>query len=70
MSDQATNPPRLLLTATEAAEALAISPRTLWTLTQTGQLRAVRIGPSRRAVRYTIDELEGFIERAKRRPDQ
>lgn len=49
---------RLLLTAREAADALAISMRTLYTLTKTGQLAAVRIG---RGVRYAKDDLEKFI---------
>ncbi len=39
---------RLLLTAREAALALAISERSLWSLTNQGVIRCVRIG---RAVR-------------------
>lgn len=49
---------RLLLTCREAAETLAISQRTLFTLTKTGQLAAVRIG---RGVRYAMSDLEKFI---------
>lgn len=52
--------PRLLLTAREAAEALSICERTLWTLTNTGALKSIRIG---RAVRYAVDDLERYIER-------
>jgi excisionase family DNA binding protein len=52
----------LLLTATEAAEALAISPRTLWSLTDSGDLPCVRIG---RAVRYDPADLRAWIDRRK-----
>jgi excisionase family DNA binding protein len=48
----------LLLTVREAAQLLAISERTLWTLTHTGRLRAVRVG---RAVRYARTDLEEFV---------
>jgi excisionase family DNA binding protein len=51
-----------LLTPREAAEMLAISTRTLWTLTDRGEIAATRIG---RAVRYQIDELRAFCARKK-----
>ena len=41
----------------EAARLLGISPRTVWNLTATGQLLAVRIG---RSVRYSIGDLTSF----------
>jgi excisionase family DNA binding protein len=50
---------RLLLTVAEAAKALAVS---VWTLTNRGELPAVRIG---RAVRYSIDDLRAWIDRRK-----
>jgi excisionase family DNA binding protein len=51
--------PRLLITAREAAEALGISPRTLWALTAPrGSLAAVRIG---RRVFYRPQDLEQFV---------
>lgn len=56
------NPNVLLLTATEAAEALAISPRTLWSLTDSGELPCVRIG---RSVRYDPTDLRAWIDRRK-----
>ncbi len=49
---------RLLLTPREAAEALTISPRTLWGLTSSGQIPCIRIG---RSVRYEIDGLRQWI---------
>jgi excisionase family DNA binding protein len=52
------SPGRLLLTVREAASALAISERTLWTLTKTGAIRSVRLG---RAVRYALTDLQDFI---------
>jgi excisionase family DNA binding protein len=48
----------LLLTAREAAHALAISERTLWGLTQRGEVQVVRIG---RSVRYAVAELERYV---------
>ena len=58
---------RLLVTVREAAEALAISERTLWTLTNAGAIKAVRIG---RAVRYARSDLQGYIDRMRREPLQ
>jgi excisionase family DNA binding protein len=53
---------RLLLTVAEAAKALAVSTRTIWSLTNRGELPAVRIG---RAVRYEIGDLRAWIDRRK-----
>ena len=47
-----------LLKALDAAKALAISPRKLWGLTQSGEIKCVRIG---RAVRYAPEDLAAFI---------
>ncbi len=52
----------LLLSAREAAKALAVSPRMLWGLTVCGDLVCVRIG---RAVRYDIEDLKAFIAKRK-----
>lgn len=53
----------LLLTARQAAEALAVSERTLWGLTvPRGELPAVHIG---RAVRYAVADIEAWIEAKK-----
>lgn len=52
--------PKLLLTSRESAELLSISQRTLWSLTNSGAIRSVRIGA---AVRYTLEELREFITR-------
>ena len=51
-------PPQLLLDPRRAAQALSVSPRTLWTLTKSGQLPCVRVG--RRLVRYRFIDLERF----------
>jgi excisionase family DNA binding protein len=56
-------PEPLLLTAAEAAKLLAIGARTLWTLTDRGEIPVVRIG---RAVRYDRRDLLAYIDRAKR----
>ena len=50
---------QLLLTETEAARRLSLSPRTLRKARSEGKLRYVLIG---RAVRYTEDDLTTFID--------
>jgi hypothetical protein len=50
----------LLLTAREAAQSLRISERHLWTLTDQGDIRCIRMNASKR---YPIDELERYIAR-------
>lgn len=52
--------PALLVDSRGAAKALAVSPRTLWGLTASGELPAVRIG---RSVRYSVDTLRAYIAR-------
>jgi excisionase family DNA binding protein len=49
---------RLLLTPREAAGALAISKRTLWSWTANGQIPCVRLG---RSVRYAPGDLAVWI---------
>ncbi len=51
-----------LLTRTEAAELLKVSPRTLHRLSNAGTLPIVRIG---RQVRIHPDDLARFIEKAR-----
>ncbi len=53
-----------LLKANEAAEQLAIGPRKLWELTNTGELKSIKIG---RAVRYHPDDLADFIAKHRGR---
>jgi excisionase family DNA binding protein len=55
-------PPALLVESREAARLLAVSPRTLWSLTARGDLPCVRIG---RAVRYSLADLESFVGRLR-----
>lgn len=55
--------PNLLITPRQAAQALAICEKTLWTLTQPrGPSPCVRIG---RAVRYAPADLEAWIASRK-----
>ena len=54
--------PALLLTPQQAAEALAISPRKLWSMTSAGEIPHVRLG---RSVRYPIADLEHWIDGQK-----
>jgi excisionase family DNA binding protein len=58
-----TLPIRLLLDSHHAAQALQVSPRTLWQLAKDGKIRAVKIG---RSVRFSVAELERFIGEAQR----
>jgi excisionase family DNA binding protein len=61
MSSETTNPsapPRLLLRPREAARSLGISERSLWSLTNHGEIPAVRFG---RSVRYDLDTLRQVI---------
>ena len=51
-----------LMTAREAAKYLNISERTLWALSNVGDLPRVLIG---RAVRYDAADLEAFINTNK-----
>ena len=60
---------RLLLTAREAARALAMSERTLWSLTKRetergieGEIPALRIG---RSIRYDVRDLQAWIDAHK-----
>jgi excisionase family DNA binding protein len=48
----------LLLKPADAAEALAVSERTLFTLTKAGKVPCVRLG---RSVRYSVTDLEDWI---------
>ena len=57
-------PEPLLVNCRDAARILAISERTLYTLTKTGAIQPVRIG--RRSVRYARADLEAWIEHQKK----
>ena len=49
-----------LLSVKEVAGMLAISERTLWSLTNAGDIPRVRI---RNRVRYRLDHVQGFIDK-------
>lgn len=55
----------LLLTPDEAAVALRISTKTLWTLTQAGEIPAIKVGPAKKLVRYDPEDLRRWIEQQK-----
>lgn len=63
LSEQAPVTPQLLLRPDEAAKALAISPRSLWTRMDRGEIPCVRIG---RSVRYDLADLQAWIEAQKK----
>ena len=55
----------LLLRPRDAARMLALSERTLWSLTQAGLLPCVRVG---KAVRYDPADLAEWVQKAKAAP--
>jgi len=52
----------LLLTPQQAAEALAISPQKLWSMTTCGEIPHIRLG---RSLRYPAADLQRWIEQHK-----
>ena len=59
--------PRRLLRHKETAAILDVSPRTLWSLANSGQIVQIRFGTSGRTVRYDPDDIEAWISAHKRR---
>jgi excisionase family DNA binding protein len=57
-----TETPKLLWTSREAAAAMSISERTLWSLTNRGDIPCIRIG---RAVRYDPADIRSWINSQK-----
>lgn len=57
MSDS--NPQALLLTEKQAACALEISPRKLWSMRTSGEIPHIRLG---RCVRYPAADLQRWID--------
>ena len=53
---------KLLVTAKQAAQSLAISERTLWELTRRGEIPRLKIGAS---VRYDLRDLQAWIDKKK-----
>jgi len=53
---------RILVTPREAARALSICEKTLWSLTKRGELPAVKIG---RSVRYNLADLQLLVNQRK-----
>ncbi len=51
-----------LLRPREAAAWLKISERSLWAMTQRGDMRAIRFG---RSVRYDVADLQAFVDARK-----
>ncbi len=52
----------LLLTASQAADSLAISPRKLWGMTTSGEIPHIRLG---RCVWYPVADLQRWIDQQK-----
>jgi hypothetical protein len=61
---EAPKSPALLVDSREAARLLAVSERTLWSLTSPrGPIRSVRIG---RSVKYDPRDLQAFVDAQKK----
>lgn len=58
--------PQLALRPTEAANALGVSPRTLWAWTSSGAVPHVRVG---RTVLYSVDVLRDWLNRKSGAPE-
>ena len=52
----------LLVTPKQAATALAISPRKLWSMTASGEIPHIRLG---RSLRYPTADLRRWIDQQK-----
>ena len=57
-SERAHDPTRLALRARDAARAIGVSPRLLWTLTKQKLIPHVRIG---RVIVYPVSELQRWL---------
>ena len=55
--------PARALTVREAAERLAVDPKTIRRLVQNGELRAVRVGS--RSVRIPASDIDAFLTRSE-----
>lgn len=53
---------KLLVTAKEAAAMLSMSERTLWSLSNRGDIPRIRVG---RSIRYSIEDLSEFIDQQR-----
>ena len=60
MQSSTPSTPALLLTPKQAAEALAISPRKLWAMQASGEMKHLKIG---RSVRYSVRDIEEWIDK-------
>lgn len=58
ISNESCRDSALLVSESEAAKMLGISPRTLWSIRNTGEISCVRIG---RSVRYSVASLQQWI---------
>ncbi len=59
MNSSTPTKPALLWTPADAAKALAISQRTLWSMTASGEIPHIRLG---RCVRYPLGDLQRWIK--------
>lgn len=62
MEKEPNAPIRILLDLKETAQALKLSDRTVWGLADSGELKSIRIGRSRR---FDLRDVHEFIERKK-----
>ena len=66
MADPSSDPAQRLLRTRQAAVYLSMSERTLWSLTNCGEIRSVRFGAGhRQSVRFDVSDLDQWIENHK-----
>jgi len=53
-----------LLTATDVAELLSVSLRSVWSFRSSGRLKGVKVGP--RCTRFRPEDVRAFLDRAGR----
>lgn len=63
---ESTYTPKLLLTLREAAEQLAVSERTLWSLAKQKAIPSIRVGP--RGLRFRFESLQNWILKQEQQP--
>ncbi len=62
LTPAATPLPPMLVSVRDAAKLLAVCEKSLWSLTNRGELPSVKIG---RSVRYSLADLQAFISKNK-----
>jgi len=63
------NEPLQLYTTSEAAAILSVSLRTIHTWIESGVLTHIRLGPAKRMIRISAQDLAAFVKSGRSEPD-